>query len=191
MYKRFARWSDRGIWKLLHQHLAGDPDMEYLIIDSTVVRAHPCAAGTPPKGWSSTQALDRSRGGFSAKVHVSVDGLGNPLRFILTGGQEHHITQAEDLIADYAGEYVIADKGYGSQKFRQCILDRGMIPVIPARSNRKKPHAYDAHRYRERPLVQCFINKIKHYRRIFPRFEKLDTRYLGFLHFTAALTWLR
>ena len=122
---------------------------------------------------------------------MSVDSLGNPLRFILTGGQEHDITQAEDLIADYAGEYVIADKGYDSQKFRQCILDRGMIPVIPARSNRKKPHAYDAHLYRERHLVECFINKIKHYRRIFSRFEKLDTRYLGFLHSTAALILLR
>ena len=49
VYKRIARWADRGIWELLHQHLADDPDMEYLIIDSTVVRAHPCAAGAPPK----------------------------------------------------------------------------------------------------------------------------------------------
>ena len=49
VYKRFARWADRGIWELLHQHFADDPDMEYLIIDSTVVRAHPCAAGEPPK----------------------------------------------------------------------------------------------------------------------------------------------
>ena len=49
VYKRFARWADRGIWELLHQHFADDPDMEYLIIDSTVVRAHPCAAGAPPK----------------------------------------------------------------------------------------------------------------------------------------------
>ena len=49
VYKRFARWADRGIWELLHQHFADDPDMEYLIIDSTVVRAHACAAGAPPK----------------------------------------------------------------------------------------------------------------------------------------------
>ena len=62
-----------------------------------------------------------------------------------------------------------------------------MMPVIPPRSNRKEPADYDRHRYRERHLVECFINKIKHYRRIFSRFEKLDTRYLGFLHFTAAL----
>ena len=54
--------------------------MEYLIIDSTVVRAHPCAAGAPQgQGGQEAQALGRSRGGFSTKVHVSVDALGNPL----------------------------------------------------------------------------------------------------------------
>ena len=118
---------------------------------------------------------------------MSVDALGNPLRFILTGGQQHDITQADALIADYAGEYVIADKGYDAQEFRQHILERGLRPVIPPRSNRKEPQAYDAYLYRERHLVECFINKIKHYRRVFSRFEKLDTRYLGFLQFTAAL----
>ena len=122
---------------------------------------------------------------------MSVDALGNPLRFILTGGQQHDITQADALIADYAGEYVIADKGYDSQEFRQHILERGLRPVIPPRSNRKEPQAYDAYLYWERHLVECFINKIKHYRRVFSRFEKLDTRYLGFLQFTAALIWLR
>ena len=152
--KGLPRWSDRGIWELLHQHLADDPDMEYLIIDSTVVRAHPCPAGAPPKkGGQAAQALGRSRGGFSTKVHVSVDSLGNPLRFILTGGQQHDITQAEGLIDGYAGEYVLADEGYDSQGFRQYILERGMTPVIPPRSNRKQPCDYDAHLYRERHLV--------------------------------------
>ena len=146
---------------------------------------------SPQKGGQAAQALGRSRGGFSTKIHVSVDGLGNPLRFILTGGQQHDITQAEELIAGYAGEHVLADKGYDAQEFRQHILELGMMPVIPPRSNRKAPADYDRHLYRERHLVECFINKIKHYRRIFSRFEKLDTRYLGFLHFTAALIWLR
>ena len=86
---------------------------------------------------------------------------------------------------------MIADKGYDSQGFGQYILDQGMSPVIPPRSNRKEPQAYDAHLYWERHLVECFINKMKYYRRIFFWFEKLDTRYLGFLHFTADLIWLR
>ena len=74
---------------------------------------------SPQKGGQAAQALGRSRGGFSTKIHVSVDGLGNPLRFILTGGQQHDITQAEELIAGYAGEHVLADKGYDAQEFRQ------------------------------------------------------------------------
>ena len=85
---------------------------------------------------------------------MSVDGLGNPLRFILTGGQQHDITQAESLIAGYAGEHVLADQGYDAQEFRQHILELGMMPVIPPRSNRNPD--YDRHRTR-----LCFINKIK------------------------------
>ena len=141
---------------------------------------------SPKKGGQAAQALGRSRGGFSTKIHVSVDGLGNPLRFILTGGQQHDITQAEELIAGYAGEHVLADQGYDAQEFRRHILELGMMPVIPPRSNRKAPADYDRHLYRERHLVECFINKMKHYRRIAPglrswtpprfsRFEKLDT----------------
>ena len=121
---------------------------------------------SPKKGGQTAQALGRSRGGFSTKIHVSVDSLGNPLRFILTGGQQHDITQAEELIAGYAGEHVLADKGYDAQEFRQHILELGMMPVIPPRSNRKAPADYDRHLYRERHLVECFINKMKHYRRI-------------------------
>ena len=112
---------------------------------------------------------------YKTKIHVSVDGLGNPLRFILTGGQQHDITQVEELIAGYAGEHVLADKGYDAQEFRQHILELGMMPVIPPRSNRKAPADYDRHLYRERHLVECFINKIKP-----------DISIPGFLHFTAA-----
>ena len=122
---------------------------------------------------------------------MSVDALGNPLRFILTGGQEHDTTQAPSLIAGYESQYVIADKGYDAQSFRQSILERGMTPVIPPRSNRKEPHEYDVHLYRERHLAKCFINKMKQYRRVFSRFEKLDARYLAFLNFAGTLTRLR
>jgi len=120
-----------------------------------------------------------------------VDALGNPLRFRLTGGQRHDITQAEELIADCASDYVIADRSYDTDYFLQVIMLSGAIPVIPPKANRKSPHYYDAHLYRERHLVECFINKIKHYRRIFSRFEKLDGCYLGFLCFVGTLIWLR
>ena len=74
---------------------------------------------------------------------------------------------------------MIADKGYDSGQFRQSIVERSMTPVIPPRSNRKEPHEYDAHLYRERHPVECFINRIKQFRRIFSRFEKLDAQIPG------------
>ena len=122
---------------------------------------------------------------------MSVDSLGNPLRFTLTAGQKHDITQAEELIGGYRAEYVIADKGYDSTGFIQYISDSGMVAVIPARANRRQSRSYDNHLYKERHLVECFIGKMKHYRRIFSRFDKLDSSYLGFLQIAAALIWLR
>jgi transposase len=122
---------------------------------------------------------------------VNVDALGNPLRFRLTAGQRHDITQAEALITDYDFERVIADRAYDADDFIQVIIDKEAEVVIPPRQNRKQSREYDKHLYKERHLVECFINKIKHYRRIFSRFEKLSQRYLGFLSFVAALIWLR
>jgi transposase len=122
---------------------------------------------------------------------VSVDGLGNPLRFQLTPGQRHDITQGEALVVNFEVEHLIGDKGYDSAAFLQFILERGAVPVIPPRSNLKTPRDYDQYLYRERHLVECFINKVKHYRHIFSRFDKLASRYLGFLSFVGALIWLR
>ena len=113
------------------------------------------------------------------------------MRFELTAGQRHDITQAQALIADFEAEHVIADKGYDSVEFLQSVLSIGAIAVIPPRSNRKTPQAYDEYLYRERHLVECFINKIKHYRHIFSRFDKLSSRFLGFLSFVGALIWLK
>jgi transposase len=122
---------------------------------------------------------------------VNVDALGNPLRFLLTGGQRHDITQAEALIADYEFERVIADRSYDSDDFLLVIAEKEAEAVIPPRKNRKENREYDKHLYKERHLVECFIGKVKHYRRIFSRFDKLDKCYLGFLSFVGALIWLR
>lgn len=147
--------------------------------------------GPQKNGGQAAQALGRSRGGFSCKIHVKTDGLGNPLRLLLTGGERHDITQAQRLLGEEVGEYVLADRGYDSDELLAFITDQGAIPVIPARKNRKEPRPYDTWRYRERALIECFMNKIKHYRRVFSRFDKLDTRFLAFLHFAATLVWLR
>jgi transposase len=144
------------------------------------------------KGGQEAQALGRSRGGFTTKIHVSTDGLGTgPLRLTLTAGQRHDITQATVLIDGYEYDAVIADRSYDSDDFLVVISANGAVAIIPPRSNRKETREYDAYAYRERHLIECFINKIKHYRRVFSRFDKLASRYLSFLHFVSMLIWLR
>ena len=192
VYKRFARWCDKGIFQRLHQYFAQDPDMEWLIIDTTIIGAHPCAGGAlKTSGGQASQALGRSRGGFSTKIHIAVDGLGNPLRFMLTAGQRHDIICAEALIDGYSSDYVIADTSYDSMAFIKSITQRGTVPVIPPRANRRDSRVYDEHLYKERHIVEGFINKIKQYRRIASRFDKLPVRYIGFLSFVPTIIWLR
>ena len=142
-------------------------------------------------GGQAAQALGRSRGGFSTKIHVLVDALGNPLRFCLTGGQRHDITQAPALITGLSFQHLIADRGYDAESLLTLVAAQAAEAVIPSSKARKTQRDYDRWLYRERHLVECFMNKIKHYRRIFSRFDKLDTRFMGFLHFVAALIWLR
>jgi transposase len=109
----------------------------------------------------------------------------------LTPGQRNDIVEAEALIIGYNSTYVIGDKGYDSDDFIDVIEANGATAVIPPRSNRVHQRTYDEHLYKERHLVECFINKMKWYRRIFSRFEKLATRYFGFLSFVSSLIWLR
>lgn len=192
VFKRFARWSDHGIWDELHEHFIDEPDMEWLLIDSTVVRAHPCAAGAPKdNGGQEEQALGKSVGGFSTKIHVTVDALGNPLRLLLTGGHRSDATQALALLAGFDFEALLADRGYDSDKILAFVAQNDAQAVIPAKKNRLVQRDTDWHTYKVRHLVECFMNKIKHYRRIFSRFEKYASRYMAFLSFASALIWLR
>jgi transposase len=142
-------------------------------------------------GGQAAQALGRSRGGFSTKIHIAVDALGNPLRLFLTGGECHDSPHAAALIKGFECEALIADKGYDDAKLIDAVTAAGIEAVIPPRSNRVEQREYDRHLYRERHLIECFINKIKHYRRVFSRFEKLSKNYSGFLSFVSALIWLR
>lgn len=193
VYKRFTRWGDKGIWTAMHLNFADDPDMESIMIDGTIVRAHACAAGAPQRHLSEQgdQALGRSKGGFTTKIHVMVDALGNPLDFILTGGQAADVTQAYTLIEGVQSTYALMDKAYDADKLIEQLKQQNIIPVIPPKSNRKEPREYDESIYKERNLIECFIGKLKQFRRIFSRFEKWAKNYMHFVRFASTLIWLR
>lgn len=191
IYKRFARWCDQGVWERMLAHCADDPDMEHGILDSTIVRAHPCAAAAKSNGTADEQVLGRSRRGFSTKIHALVDGLGNPLRLHLTAGQAHDSAHAPMLLSGLTFERVIADRGYAGQAVIKLVVGNVAEVVIPPHPRTKQPRDFDGWWYGERHMMHCFFNKIKHFRRVFSRFDKLAHCYLGFVQLTSVLIWLR
>lgn len=190
VHRRFKRWVDQGIWEKLMQYVQVGKDLEAVIIDATIVRSHACSAGYK-KDSQDQESLGRSKGGFTTKIHAMVDALGNPLKFILTPGQRNDITQADSLIENVTNTIVIADKGYDANSLIIAIEQQKSIAVIPPKKNRKAQREYDKHTYKERHLIECFFGKIKHYRRIFSRFDKSASVFMGFLNFVGTLIWLR
>ncbi|WP_197059690.1 transposase, partial [Thermopetrobacter sp. TC1] len=109
------------------------------------------------KRGAQDQAIGRSRGGLSCKIHVLVDGFGNPLLFILTAGQVADIAQAIDLLKGLSLSKVLADKAYDSNELRAFIAGAGGETVIPSKRSRTVTIPHDREIYKERHLVECFI----------------------------------
>ncbi len=101
------------------------------------------------------------------------------------------ITQAEGLIEGFSFDNLLADRGYYSDRFRAHIADTGAEAVIPSSRSRAQAIPYDTHIYGDRNLVERFINKIKHFRRIATRYEKTALSYASMLFLVSALIWLR
>jgi transposase len=124
---------------------------------------------------------------LSTKVHAATDALGNPVRFILTGGERNDITQIEPLLQGLKAGHVLADKGYDGQRAMDAIAASGAKPVVPRRTITAKWRSFDATIYKDRNLIERFFSKIKHFRRIATRYDKLARNYAGFLNLVAAL----
>ena len=142
------------------------------------------------------QAIGRSRGGLTTKIHAAVEGLGNLASFTLTGGNVHDSKQAHPLLDDVAGQAngqiksVTADKAYDAAAIVAAVETLGAEPVIPPLSNRKNPRPVDWAQYRNRNIIERFFSRLKHFRRIATRYDKLAARFASFLHLAAAFIWL-
>lgn len=143
------------------------------------------------KNEQEREGLGRSCGGFSTKIHAVCDALGNPLRFIVTPGQQHDASQGIEIISGINAKALLADKGYDSDALREYAAAQGMTPHIPPRKNRLEERTYDKALYKERHKIECLFGFIKHYRRLFSRFDRKKKNFTAFLHFVAALQWLK
>ncbi|WP_419892187.1 IS5 family transposase [Paenibacillus xylanexedens] len=189
VYTRFRRWQKAGIWDAVLKRVSLDADEESIMIDGTIVRVHQHGSGA--KG-GKAQAIGRSRGGLSTKIHAVVDALGNPLRFELTGGEAHDSVQGYELLQEMklTKKQVLADRAYDTNAIRTLLDEQEAISVIPSKKNRRKILPYDRVVYRERHLVECFFNKVKNYRRLATRYDKLACTFKPFLTLASIMVWL-
>ena len=116
--------------------------------------------------------------------------MGQLARWQLTGGQVHDLTQAHTLIQDIATDAVVADKAFDANALLNAIHQAGAKAVIPPKADRKEQRPYDQHQYKHRNLIERFFCRIKHFRRIATRYDKLASRFSSFIALAASFIWL-
>ncbi len=128
---------------------------------------------------TAEKAVGTSKGGKNTKIHTLVDGLGNPLAFLLSSGNDHDSVN------------ILGDKAYGAQKIRDYISEQNASYTIPPKENNPDPWFVDWHTYKERHLVECFFQKIKWFRRISTRYDKTDFSFLAFVYIASIVILLK
>ncbi len=192
VYSAFRRWSGNNLWPtLLVQLSARHRDDEYLMIDSTSSRVHQHAAG--PVGGQLAHAMGRSKASLSTKIHLACDALGYPLGFILTGANVSDFDQCQPLLKSHLKphSFALMDKGYDSDAIRAYVNQLGGVAVIAVNASRAQKPAFDEHLYRERHRIENLFARLKAFRRIATRYEKLRSTFAAMVTLACLLIWLK
>lgn len=189
IYQQFNRWSSKNKLMQIFKALSQEPDLEWEFIDGSIVKAHQHSAGLPNK---EVQAIGRSVAGNTTKIHMAVDSFGLPIAFQLTGGEVHDAKAAPDLIATLPkADYTIADKGYDSEEIREQIKRKESISIIPRKKNSKTGNTdIDWGLYKYRHLVENVFARLKQFRAIATRYDKLKRNYASMLAMACSYIWL-
>jgi transposase len=189
VFRRFNLWSKKGVLQKLFQSISSENDPEWLFIDGSIVKAHQDSCGAAS---GADQAIGKSRGGNSTKIHLAVDSGGLPVYFEISGGQVHDIVHAQSLIAEAPkSSSVTADKGYDSDSLREFIEAQGCVANIPRKENSKTGNGHmDWCLYKYRHLVENAFLKIKKYRAVATRYDKLARNYASNVALAFVMVWL-
>lgn len=146
----------------------------------------------PEEGGTQGEALGRSRGGFSTKLHLRANAEGLPIGIVLTSGEAHDLTAYDDPMAERDSDpgVLLGDRGYDSDRLRQDVRDRGGQPEIPTRRSRKVQHCVSKRLYALRARIECFINRLKSCRRVATRYDHTATSFLGFALLSCIRLWI-
>jgi len=189
VYKKFNAWSLKGIWDSLFDKLVEAPDFEFIYTDASYIKAHQHSMGASSE---HDEAIGKSVGGNTTKIHILVDAMGLPIKFILTGGNIHEVTKAGELIKSVQpAQYTVADRGYDKEELRNEIKDYGSTSVIPRKKNSTIGNDdIDWAIYRDRHLVENIFARLKHFRGFSSRYDKLERNFTSVVSILCAFLWL-
>jgi transposase len=141
------------------------------------------------------QSIGKSRGGWNTKIHMVAADARTAITFSLSPGQAHDAPEGRALLSRLGAPsrplHLLMDRAYEGNETRQLALDLGFIPVVPPTKTRIQPWEYDRAMYKRRNEVERLFRRLKGYRRIFSRFDKLDLMFLGFISFVLVADGLR
>ena len=136
--------------------------------------------------------IGQTKGGMNTKLHAVTDASGRPIRFFITAGQVSDYTGAAALMNTLPdADWLLADRGYDADWFREALLDRGTRPCIPGRKSRSKPIRYDKRRYRRRNRIERMFGRLKDWRRVATRYDRCPKVFLSAIALAATVIfWL-
>lgn len=185
IYHKFRLWCKLGLFTRLLKIINGDTDNTTLLaMDSTFCKVHQSACSG-----SKNQAIGTSRGGNNTKIHVIINERMQVLKVVLSGGHIHDSKLALDLFLDVNldGKTVLADKAYSCDKIRNYLEQHGAYACIPDKANFKTNHDFNSELYKQRNIVERFFQRIKNYRHIATRFDKLALCFKNFVLLAASV----
>jgi transposase len=197
VYNRFRRWVASGSLRTLFELLTANPvfgAVRRVFIDSTIIRAHVHAAGArrrhkkiSAERSATVQGLGRSRGGFTSKIVATATDENTAVAVEVIPGQAHDAPRLKPMLAASCRrlpviDEMVGDKGFDGDAQRLACVDRSVFANIPSRKNRRDPWPYDPVGYKERNRVERLFGKLKQFRRVATRYEKLRQTFLGVIH---------
>ncbi len=188
IFNRFNRWSKKARWRSIFHALNRDADNEWNSMDATVIKAHQHSKGAAGK---SDEGIGKSIAGNTSKIHMLCDAHGNPIDFVITGGQVHDSKVAATLIEACEAENLMADRAYHSSAIRQQCLEKGIQPIIPIKKNTvdELNLGFDSHLFKQRHVVENLFARLKHFRSIATRFDKTLINYSSMIFLACAYIW--
>ncbi|NHT76257.1 IS5 family transposase [Rhizobiaceae bacterium CRRU44] len=185
VFVRFRDWVKADVFVRFFEACSDEPDMEYAMVDATIVKVHRHGQGA--KGGPESQAIGRSKGGMTTKILALTDALGNLVRFVLMPGQRFDTVGVAPLIEGLSFGGLIADKAFDSNAIIADLNERGAKIVISQHPRRASPLKIDAELYKWRHLIENFFCKLKDFKRIAMRACKTDTSFKAIIHLAAAI----